>query len=101
MVERNPVIGAGRTSLATANQPLNGQYVTGINVAFLLLKQELLDFRIHLADSLVLIPVKQLVETIDEVHETHHFLIANGNIPRSLVPDDTYHPHWAFRRANR
>ena len=85
MVQRDAVIRACRACLSPTYQPLYGQDVTRVDVAFLLLKQELLDVGIHLADGLVLILIKKLVETVDEVHEAYHLLIAYGNIARSLV----------------
>ena len=85
MVQRDAVIRACRACLSPTYQPLYGQDVTRVDIAFLLLKQELLDVGIHLADGLVLILIKKLVETVDEVHEAYHLLIAYGNIARSLV----------------
>ena len=54
MVERNLIIGAGCTSLTTANQSLDGQDVASIEIALLLIGKEALDFLIFIRNHTIL-----------------------------------------------
>ena len=65
MVERYLIVGARCARLATTNQSLDSQNVTRINVTILLGGEEMLDLLILVLDDLVLIVIKQLVETVD------------------------------------
>ena len=85
MVERYLIVGARCARLATTNQSLDSQNVTRVNVTILLGGEEMLDLLILVLDDLVLIVIKQLVETVDEVHEARHLLVTDGNIARSLI----------------
>ena len=80
MIERNLIIGTSCTSLTTANQALDGQDVSCIEVALLLLGEECLDLLILVRDYAVLGISENLVETVDEVHESCYFLITYCDI---------------------
>ena len=81
----NLIVCRSCTSFSTTNQSLNSQDITCIHISFFLLAQELFDFRIFVTDSFVLVAIKQLVESIDEMHETNHFFITYGNVSRSFI----------------
>ena len=53
MVKRNIIIGTSGTSLTTANQSLDGQDISCIEVTLLLLGKEGLDFLIFIRDDAV------------------------------------------------
>ena len=54
MVKRNIIIGTSDTSLTTANQCLDGQDISRIEVTLLLLGKEGLDFLIFIRDDTIL-----------------------------------------------
>ena len=87
VIERNLVEGAGRARLAAADQPLDGADILCVDVAFFLVLQELLYLLVLRLDDLVLLVAEELVETVDEVHETHDLLVADGDVARCLVGD--------------
>ena len=87
MIQRYLIVGTSGTSLATTYQTLDGQDVLGIEVALLLLCEELLDFLILIRDDTILGIGENLVEAIDEVHESCYLLISHGDIARCLVGD--------------
>ena len=64
--QRDVVVRAGRACLAAADKALDGQDVACVDVAVLLLAQELADFLVLLVDDLVVTVVEQLVEAVDE-----------------------------------
>ena len=80
MIKRNFIISTSDTSLTTADQSLDGQDISRIEVTFLLLGKEGLDFLIFIRDDAVFSVCKKLVETIDKVHESCYFLITHSNV---------------------
>ena len=74
-----------RASLSSTNQSLDSQDVLRIHITLFLRCKERLDFLILLDNHLVFRITEELVETIDKVHETSNFLIANGNITTRFV----------------
>ena len=84
---RHTIVFAGDAGLATTNQSLQGQHVLVVGLIFLLALQELLHLLVFVTHHLVLAVGKELVETIDEVHEATNLLIAYGNVARSLIAD--------------
>ena len=85
MVERNLIIGAGSASLTTANQSLDGQDVAGIEIALLLVGEEFLNLLVLLRDNAVLGISENLVEAVDEVHESCYLLVAYSDVTRCFV----------------
>ena len=84
-VQRNLVEGTCCASLATTNQALDGQDVAGIEVTLLLVGEEFLNLLVLLRDNAVLRISENLVETVDEVHESCHLLVAYSDVARCLV----------------
>ena len=85
MVKWNIVVSTSCTSLTTANQSLDSQNVSCVEVALLLVSEEVLNLLIFVRDNAVLRISEDLVEAIDEVHESCNFLVANSDVTRSLV----------------
>ena len=80
MVER-----ARGASLAATDEPLDGEDVARVAVALLLRGQELLDLLVLVVNHLVFGIAEKLIETIDEVHEARHLLVAHRNVAAGLV----------------
>ena len=47
--------------------------------------EEILDFLVFIGDDAVFVAAEYLVESIDEVHESCHLLVAHGDVARCLV----------------
>ena len=87
MVERYLIVGAGGARLATTYQTFDGTDVGRVDVAVFLVLQIGLNLLILVLDNLVGLVAKELVETVDEVHEACHLLIANSNVSAGFVGD--------------
>ena len=81
-VQRNLIIGTSNACLATTDKTLDSKNVSCIEVALLLVGKEFLDLLVLVGDDAVLGFCKELVETIDEVHESCNLLS-----PTAMLPD--------------
>ena len=79
------VISTGRTGFTTTNQTFDSQNVTTVHITIFLLFQEITYFCIFLIDNLICTVIEELVESVDEMHETNYFFVANGDITGSFV----------------
>ena len=85
MIKRNLIECTSCTSFSTTDKSLDSTYILTVNITLFLLLEELLYLFIFRSDNLILLITEELIEAIDEVHETYNFLIANGNITRSFI----------------
>ena len=85
MIQRDLIIGTSNTCLATTDKTLDGKNVSCIEVALLLVGKECLDLLVLVGDDAVLGFCKELIETIDEVHEACYFLITYCDVAGCLV----------------
>ena len=85
VVKRNLVVGASRARLTAPNQSLDGAYVLRVDVTFLLFSKEIFYLTVFFLDDFVPVFSEKLVEPVDEVHETAHLLVADGNVSARLV----------------
>ena len=85
VVKRNLVVGASRTRLTAPNQSLDGAYVLRVDVTFLLFSKEIFYLTVFFLDDFIPVFSEKLVEPVDEVHETAHLLVADGNVSARLV----------------
>ena len=79
-IQRNAAVRTGQTGLTTPDQSFYRQNIPCIQITGFLLGQEFPDFCILLIDHLILALVEELIETINEMQESDHFLIAHGYI---------------------
>ena len=73
------------TSLATTNQALDLQDITGVEILGLLLVDEVDELFITGVDNLVLTLLEELVEALGEVHETEHLFVADSDVTTGLI----------------
>ena len=87
MIGVHSIICTCRTGLATTDQSFDRSYVLRVSVSFFLVGKKLFDVVIHADDYLIISVHKQLVETVEKVHETCHLLVVDGNVTARLVSD--------------
>ena len=83
--QRNVVVSTSCARFATADQTFDGQDIACIHIAVFFVFQEFTDFGVLFTDHLIFTVYKDLVESVDEMHEANYFFIAYGNVSRSLV----------------
>ena len=87
MVGGNPVESASRAGFAPADQALDGEHVTRVEIAVFLAFEKGFYFLVFVAYHLIGIVSEELVEPVDEVHESRHLFVAHGNVSARLVGD--------------
>ena len=78
--QRNVVVSTSCARFATADQTFDGQDIACIHIAVFFVFQEFTDFGVLFTDHLIFTVYKDLVESVDEMHEANYFFIAYGNV---------------------
>ena len=81
----NVIICTSSTGFTATDQTFDSQYVTAVHITVFLRFQEITYFCVLFIDNLVLTIVEDLVESVDEVHETNYFFITYSDIAGSFV----------------
>ena len=83
--QRYIIISTSRTGFTTTNQTFDSQNITAVHITVFLLFQEIAYFCIFFIDNQVFTVIEELVESIDEMHETNYFLVTYSDITGSFV----------------
>jgi hypothetical protein len=83
--QRYIIISTSCTGFTTTNQTFDSQNITTVHITVFLLLQEIAYFYIFFIDNQVFAVIENLIESVDEMHETNHFLITYGDITGSFV----------------